>query len=242
MTETASTSLLPLHLRKACAERAGKQVAGPIDLVIEGRGLTTIIGPNGAGKTSLLKMLHGLLPLASGELSWKGAAPRPRAGQGFVFQTPVMLRRSVIENLTYPLRLHGIAKAQARAAAAHWLAKVGLTGMSEHPARGLSGGERQKLALARALIRAPELLLLDEPCANLDGAATHAIEKILRDARAEGTRIVMTTHDLGQARRLADDVLFIFRGKIHEKGAAEGFFAAPETPEARAFLKGDIVR
>ncbi len=237
----SAQSILPLELSAARVERAGKQVAGPIDLVIEGRGLTTIIGPNGAGKTSLLKMLHGLLPLAAGELRWQGDAAGPRAGQGFVFQTPVMLRRSVLENLTYPLRLHGEGKAAARDKAARWLARVGLAGMAAHPARSLSGGERQKLALARALIRAPELLLLDEPCANLDGAATQAIEEILSKARAGGTRIVMTTHDLGQARRLADDVLFIFRGRIHEAGAAERFFAGPETGEARAFLKGDIV-
>ena len=233
--------LLPLELRAARVERAGKPVAGPIDLIVEGRGLTTIIGPNGAGKTSLLKMLHGLLPLAGGALHWRGAAKGLRAGQGFVFQTPVMLRRTVLENLTYPLRLHGMSRTEAREQAALWLGKVGLAGLAGHPARGLSGGERQKLALARALIRTPELLLLDEPCANLDGAATQAIEEILHAARAEGTRIVMTTHDLGQARRLADDVLFIFRGQIHERGGAEGFFDAPQTAEARAFLKGDIV-
>ncbi|HHB81362.1 MAG TPA: ATP-binding cassette domain-containing protein, partial [Aliiroseovarius sp.] len=156
--------------------------------------------------------------------------------------TPVMLRRSVLDNLIYPLRLHGVDKAAARDKAALWLAKVGLAGMGAHPARGLSGGERQKLALARALVREPELLLLDEPCANLDGAATHAIEEILRTARAEGTRIVMTTHDLGQARRLADEVLFILGGKIHESGPAEPFFASPGTEAARAFLKGDIIR
>jgi len=235
-------TLLPLELRAARLERGGNQVAGPIDLVIDGHGLTTIIGPNGAGKTSLLKMLHGLLPLAGGDLRWRGAAQGPRAGQGFVFQTPVMLRRSVADNLAYPLRLHGMSRTEAQGKVAHWLGKVGLAGMGHHPARGLSGGERQKLALARALIRAPELLLLDEPCANLDGAATHAIEQILRTARAEGTRIIMTTHDLGQARRLADDVVFIFRGKVHEARAAEAFFAEPQTAEARAFLNGDIVK
>ncbi len=235
-------TLLPLELHNARVKRAGKQVVGPIELVIEGQGLTTIIGPNGAGKTSLLKMLHGLLPLASGKLVWQGDAPGPRSGQGFVFQTPVMLRRSVMDNLVYPLRLHGKGRSAAKDLAAHWLAKVGLNGMGRHPARSLSGGERQKLALARALIRAPELLLLDEPCANLDGAATQAIEEILHTARTEGTRIVMTTHDLGQARRLADDVLFIFRGRIHEKGGALRFFDRPETDEARTFLKGGIVK
>lgn len=237
-----SRSLLPLELRAARAERAGKRVAGPVDLVIAGRGLTCVIGPNGAGKTSLLKMLHGLLPLSAGELRWQGAPEGLRTRQGFVFQTPVMLRRSVLENLAYPLRLHGLGRTAARARAAHWLERVGLAALGDHPARGLSGGERQKLALARALVREPELLLLDEPCANLDGAATHAIEEILQAARREGTRIVMTTHDLGQARRLADEVLFVIHGKIHESGPAGRFFEAPRTGEARAFLNGEIVR
>ncbi len=236
------SGLLPLRLERAILKRGGQIVAGPIDLCIDGQGLSCIIGPNGAGKTSLLKMLHGLLPLDTGRLTWRGDAPRPRRDQGFVFQTPVMLRRSVAANLTYPLRLRGIDKATARARAAAWLDKVGLGQMAGHPARKLSGGERQKLALARALIGEPELLLLDEPCANLDGQATHAIEELLRAARAGGTRIVMTTHDLGQARRLADEVLFIYRGRIHERGPADSFFAGAETPEARAFLKGDIVK
>ena len=245
----SAASRLPLRLERACIAHSDGYAVGPIDLTIEGTGLTTVIGPNGAGKTSLLKMLHGLLPLSRGSLRWAGtggasgrARNSPRAGQGFVFQTPVMLRRSVLDNLTYPLLLHGTPRAEARNRARHWLDKVGLAHMAGHRARGLSGGERQKLALARALIRAPELLLLDEPCANLDGQATHAIEEILRAARAEGTRIVMTTHDLGQARRLADDVLFIHHGKIHEAAPAERFFAGPETAEARAFLRGEIVK
>ncbi len=241
-TARSGQSLMPLRLSRAILRQGAATLAGPIDLTVEGRGLSCIIGPNGAGKTSILKMLHGLAPLASGRLDWQGGAPGPRAGQGFVFQTPVMLRRSVAENLTYPLRLAGMDRTAARARAGIWLQKVGLAGMGEQPARGLSGGERQKLALARALIREPELLLLDEPCANLDGQATQAIEELLQEARAGGTRIVMTTHDLGQARRLADEVLFIYRGRIHERGPAPGFFSDCETPEAQAFLKGDIVK
>ena len=242
MSAPGASGLLPLRLDNAVLRRGGRVVAGPIDLTIEGRGLTCVIGPNGAGKTSLLKMLHGLLPLHQGRLDWQGGAPGPRAGQGFVFQTPVMLRRTVLDNLAYPLRLRGLGRKAARARAEHWLEKVGLTGMGAHPARGLSGGERQKLALARALVPEPELLLLDEPCANLDGQATHAIEELLHAARDEGTRIVMTTHDLGQARRLADEVLFIHRGRIHEHSPASEFFAGCKTGEARAFLRGDIVR
>ncbi len=232
---------LPLRLEGAVLERGGARVAGPIDLSIEGTGITVLMGPNGAGKTSLLRMLHGLVPLAAGRLHWQGRCP-PRARQGYVFQTPVMLRRTVLENVTYPLRLHGMGRQAARGQALEWLERVGLAPLARHPARRLSGGERQKLALARALVREPELLLLDEPCANLDGAATHAIEQILTDVRAGGTRIVMSTHDMGQARRLADDILFVLGGQIHESGPAEAFFAGPETAAARAFLAGDLIR
>ncbi len=236
---TATT--LPIQLKGATVQRKGKVIVGPIDLSVEGRGITMVIGPNGAGKTSILRMLHGLDALSEGSLHWQGGAKRVRKKQGYVFQTPVLLRRNVLENLVYPLKLRGMARVKATKHAMDALAHVGLNTFAQHAARTLSGGERQKLALARALIMEPELLLLDEPCASLDGNATKAIEAILISARKTGTRILMTTHDMGQARRLADDVLFIVKGKIHEAGTAETFFAAPETPEARAFLNGDIL-
>ncbi len=234
-------ALPPLRLSGAALRRQGKLIAGPLDLTIEGTGLTIIMGPNGSGKTSLLRMLHGLEKLSQGSLSWPGREGNLHAWQGFVFQAPVMLRRNVLANLTYPLRLQRVGRAEAGKRALDWLGRVGLEDTATRPARALSGGERQKLALARALIRKPEILLLDEPCASLDGAATRAIEDILLSVRNEGTRIVMATHDMGQARRLADDILFIVNGRIHEAGKAADFFAAPKTPEARAFLQGDIV-
>jgi tungstate transport system ATP-binding protein len=122
-----------------------------------------------------------------------------------------------------------------------WLNIIGLTDAIDAPAQRLSGGEKQKLALARALICQPKLLFLDEPSANLDGRSTREIERILIDARDAGTRIILATHDLGQARRLANDAVFLLSGQVHEAGPAETFFATPKMPETKAFFAGDIV-
>ena len=161
--------------------------------------------------------------------------------QAFVFQRPVMLRRTVLENLIYPLKVRGTSKREARKSAVAWAAKIGLSDMIDRSALVLSGGEQQKLALARALITAPKVLFLDEPCAALDGRATREVEVILQAAKQNGTRLILSTHDMGQARRLADEMLFMLGGKIHEFGPADTFFEAAQTASARAFLKGDIV-
>jgi tungstate transport system ATP-binding protein len=158
-----------------------------------------------------------------------------------VFQRPVMLRRTVEENLIYPLRIRGVSSADARDRAHDWAGRVGLEGMMTRTAPSLSGGEQQKLALARALITDPKVVFLDEPCASLDGRAMREIEDILAAASADGTRLIMSTHDMGQARRLADDVVFLLHGKVHERTDAANFFLTPRTPQGRAFLRGDIV-
>ena len=234
-------SILPLTLTQATVSRGDKRLLGPVDLTVKAGGLTIVLGPNGAGKSTLLRLMHGLEPPTSGRLRY--AAPRGQAyaQQAFVFQTPVMLRRSVLGNLSYPLTAHGMSRGEAEQQALTWLKTLGLDTHANQRASQLSGGERQKLALARALIRKPELLFLDEPCANLDGAATRDIERLISEARSAGTRIIMATHDLGQARRLADDVLFIHQGLIHEQAKATVFFDAPQTPEARGFIQGDLI-
>jgi tungstate transport system ATP-binding protein len=158
-----------------------------------------------------------------------------------VFQRPVLLRRSVLANVLYPLSLAGIAAREAEGLARSALEMVGLAALADRPARRLSGGEQQRLALARAAALGPEVLFLDEPCASLDPAATRAVEEIITTLVARGTKIVMTTHDLGQARRLAGDVVFLHRGRVREHGEAAAFFATPTTPEAAAFLRGDLV-
>jgi tungstate transport system ATP-binding protein len=234
-------SILPLRVSAASVRRRGKRLIGPVDLEVGINGFTVVIGPNGAGKTSLLRLLHGLERPGGGEVLWGVDEIEARVHQAYVFQSPIMMRRSALDSVAYALRVHGVSRRRARERAREWLEKVGLAGAADRPAKVLSGGERQKLALARALIREPQILFLDEPCASLDGSATREIEAILDEALRHGVRVLMSTHDMGQARRLATEVLFMHKGLIHEAAPAEAFFADPATAEARAFLKGDIL-
>lgn len=228
-----------LTTRGATVRARGKILIGPVDLTLSPQGVSIIIGPNGAGKTTLLKMLYGIARLADGAITWHSA--NDHLPQAFVFQSPVMLRRTVRDNIAYPLQLAGIGKRSAHERAEDWAARIGLQAVVNAPARQLSGGERQKLAVARALITDPKVLFLDEPCAFLDGRATREVEAILQAAAQAGTRLIMSTHDLGQARRLATDIIFVQGGRVRETGPAVAFFAAPETDTAQAFLRGDIV-
>lgn len=234
-------SMFPLKVTGAETRRRGKVIVGPIDLHIEGTGTTVIIGPNGSGKTTLLRLLHGTARLHAGTITWQQPTEQARSAQSFVFQRPVMLRRSVVDNIAYPLIIRGIAKAKALGLARAWADRVGLTEMQDRAATSLSGGEQQKLALARAFITDPQVVFLDEPTASLDGRATAAIEAILQTQKSSGTRLILSTHDMGQARRLADDVIFLRGGQVHETAPAPDFFDAPKTDAARAFLIGDIV-
>ncbi|WP_296429332.1 ATP-binding cassette domain-containing protein [Yoonia sp.] len=230
--------MFPLTLDQVLVRRRGKAVIGPTNLVLQPDGPTIIIGPNGSGKTTLLRVMHGIERVTSGTVAWQHNDPSQHA---FVFQSPIVLRRSVYENLAYPLRLIQTPKPEVAQAVDHWLERIGLADMRHSPALRLSGGERQKLAIARALIRKPQVLFLDEPCANLDGHATREIEALLQEATAAGTRLVMSTHDMGQARRLAQELVFMLGGKVHDVGDAETLFTSPANKELSAFLRGDIV-
>ncbi|PWJ21742.1 ATP-binding cassette domain-containing protein [Jannaschia seohaensis] len=232
-------SLLPLRLEGAALVRRGRTLVGPIDLDLPAGDVTAVIGPNGSGKTSLLRMMHGLQP-ARGRIRWSVPEAEARQRQAFVFQRPIVLRRSVAANLAYPLRLRGVPREEARARADEQARRFDLTTLLTQPAPSLSGGELQRLALARALITEPELLFADEPCAALDGRATRAVETHLARA-ASRTTLVLATHDMGQARRIATRVIFLLHGRVHETGPADAFFSDPQTEAARAFLRGDIV-
>lgn len=236
-----SQSQLPVSLSEASVRRGGKTLLGPVTHRIGISGITVIIGPNGSGKTTLLRALHGLERVTSGTITWSLPEAEARSRQAYVFQTPIMLRRSVLANLSFPLTLCGQDRRSAEALARDWAGRIGLAHLLDTQAPRLSGGERQKLALARALIRQPEVLFLDEPSANLDGRSTREIESLLLHAAAQGTRILMATHDMGQARRLASDALFMLQGRIHEHGPAAQFFGAPRTSTLGAFLNGDII-
>jgi tungstate transport system ATP-binding protein len=233
------SSALPLRAEGLGFAAGGVEIIRGLDLLLEPGAPTLILGPNGAGKSVLLRLLHGLLRPTAGTLRWSVPEAEARRRQAMVFQRPVMLRRSALANAAYPLRLAGVAEADARARAA--LERVGLASLTDRAARLLSGGEQQRLALARAWALAPEVLFLDEPTAALDPAATRQVEEIVAAIAASGTKVVMTTHDLGQARRLAGDVLLLLQGRINARAPADIFFRDPPTPEAAAFLRSDLV-
>ena len=234
-------SVFPMTASGAVVRRGGQRLLGPIDLRLDGSGVTVIIGPNGSGKTTLLRLLHGLERCREGCVDWAVDRDSALSRQAFVFQTPIMMRRTVRENLVYPLRLRGASRADIAEKGDAWLKRVDLAAAALQRASTLSAGERQKLSIARALIAAPELLILDEPSANLDSRSTREIERILTGQNKAGTRIIMATHDMGQARRLGDHVIFMLNGLVHEEGPAERFFKGAQTDAGRAFLAGDIV-
>lgn len=237
----APATILPLETQGLGFAVGATRILSDVTLFIAPGAPTIIIGPNGAGKSVLLRLLHGLLTPSAGHVRWGGQTGDAARRQAMVFQRPVLLRRSAVANVLYPLRLAGIPAGQRAARAAEALALVGLSALAERPARRLSGGEQQRLALARAAATGAEVLFLDEPCASLDPGATRAVEQIVSSLAARGTKIVMTTHDLGQARRLAGDVVFLHAGRVVERAPAETFFAGPATPEAAAFLRGDLL-
>jgi tungstate transport system ATP-binding protein len=234
-------TILPLSARELVFEAGGRRLIDAVSFSLEAGSRTVILGPNGAGKSLLLRLCHGLLRPTGGTVRWHGRAPEPRRRQAMVFQQPVMLRRSTAANLSYVLASHGVPRDDRPRLLADALARTGLTHLARTPARVLSAGEQQRLALARAWISDPEVIFLDEPTASLDPAATRAVEDIVVAIHDAGAKVVLTTHDLGQARRLAHDVMFLHRGRILERGPADAFFARPATPEARAFIAGELI-
>ena len=233
--------LFPITLNKAEVRRKGKRLLGPIDHTLDAHGITVILGPNGAGKTTLLRVMHGVERLSSGRADWAVPTATAQSKQAYVFQTPIMLRRTGGENLRYPLKLAGLDKSTSLSLVADWAARIGLSDALGQRATRLSGGEKQKLAIARALITKPQVLFLDEPCANLDGASTREIEALLLSAHTQGTQIIMTTHDVGQMRRLGQHAMFMMHGNIVEHGPMTDLLNTPNTPQLRAYLAGDIV-
>jgi len=234
----AGVSLLPLVLDRVSYAVNGTALIHELNLTLSAGSRTVILGPNGAGKSLALRLCHGLLKPTAGRVRWAGAfTGDPMRRQAMVFQRPVMLRRSALANVAYGLKLAGMGRTERTDRARSMLDRVGLLGLADRPARSMSGGEQQRVALARAWALQPEVLFLDEPTASLDPAASRAVEAIIQAIHEAGTKIVMTTHNLGQARRLADEILFLDRGRLVERTAANRFFSAPATPEARAFLR-----
>ena len=236
-----TSPLLPACVKNLTfTSEKGQTLIDDLSMDLKPNAISVIMGPNGAGKSLLLRLLHGLIPPASGIIKWGGNPMNDaiRRRQAMVFQRPVMLRRSVAANIDFAIKLRGVASHNQRQQA---LSAVDLANKANQPAKSLSGGEQQRLALARALTTDPAILFLDEPTANLDPASTAAIEKIMRAAHKDGTKIVLVSHDLGQARRLAHEIIFMHRGRIIEQTPATQFFNDPVSKQSKDFLAGRLV-
>ena len=234
-------SLLPLTLRDVSFAARGRTILDRVSLRLEPGARAFVLGPNGAGKSVLLRVMHGLLAPTAGEVRWSSEeAPGKPRRQAMVFQRPVLFRRSALGNLRFALAVAGVPAAERDRRALDALARVGLSSIAHQPARVLSGGEQQRLALARAWMLEPEVLFLDEPTANLDPGSTREIERVIGAIHAAGTTIVMVTHNLGQAQRLAGEILFLHGGRLAERASAADFFRQPATAEAAAYLEGEL--
>lgn len=237
----ANLSELPVVFDSASVRAGGVGILDRISFRIDPGAPTLLVGPNGAGKSTLIRLGMGLVAPSEGRVSWGGRTNSDGSRRAMVFQRPVMLRRTAAANIAYALASAGVPRSERPRRVEELLANVGLERLADRPARRLSGGEQQRLALARALARDPEILFLDEPTASLDPAATKAVEDIVKAAANAGVKIVMASHDLGQARRLAGDVVFLAGGRLIEHTEAEQFFSSPSTAAAAAFLRGDLV-
>lgn len=235
----ASGSVFPLVLDQVSFSPKVFPIVDRVSLAIDGGVRTVILGANGAGKSVLMRLMHGLLVPTSGRITWCGRDARPDV-QAMVFQRPVLLRTSALRNVAYGLKLAGVPHAERMERARLALERVGLARLAQRPARVLSGGEQQRLALARAWALEPRILFLDEPTASLDPTAAREVEQVIREIAASGCKIVMTTHNLGQARRLADEIIFLHRGRVMEYTPVNVFFRAPRSVEADAFIKGEL--
>jgi tungstate transport system ATP-binding protein len=235
----AEIDMVQVRARGLGVRLGGHDALRDVDLDIETGARLAILGANGAGKSVLLRALHGLIAPTQGSVDWGGSG-RPPPTQAMVFQRPVMLRRSALANIEYGLAVNGAAAAEARRLARAALERVGLAHIGERPARVLSGGEQQRVALARAWALEPWLLFLDEPTASLDPAAAAEVERIVARIHGTGAAVVMTTHNLGLARRLATEIVFLHEGRVTERTPAARFFTAPSSPEAQRFLQEEL--
>lgn len=233
--------LLPLVLDQVSFVAGRRTILDRVSLTLTAGTRTALLGPNGAGKSVLLRLMHGLIPPTSGAVRWNDEdAGSLRRRQAMVFQRPVLFRRSALANLRFALAVAGVPRVEREHRARNALARVGLSPIADQPALRLSGGEQQRLALARAWMLAPDVLFLDEPTANLDPGSTAEIERIVQAIHDGGTKIVLVTHNLGQAKRLADEIVFLSGGRLRERSEAARFFRRPTTAEALAYLEGEL--
>jgi tungstate transport system ATP-binding protein len=231
--------IFPLRARNLTVRFGESTVLQRVAFELPEGGRVAVLGANGSGKSILLRTLHGLIQPTAGEITWAGSAWRPRE-QAMVFQHPVVLRRSALANIEYALAVNGISGQKRRERAREAIERVALGYTADRPARVLSGGEQQRLALARAWALSPRVLFLDEPTANLDPRAATEVERVIGEIHASGTAIVIATHALGLARRVAEEVVLLSDGEVAERSHVATFFTHPETPEGENFLKGEL--
>jgi tungstate transport system ATP-binding protein len=245
--QRTAPTMLPLRVDHADVSIGGKQILNDITLTIQPGTRTVILGANGAGKSTLLRLLHGLVAPGSGTavnaLGESLTRTDLRANDAMLFQRPIMLRTSAIGNVTYAARqLRDALTGEAlRAAAASALNAVGLAELADRPARVLSGGEQQRVAFARALVRQPQVMYLDEPTASLDPQSARQIEALILEASARGVTIVMTTHNIAQAKRIGSHIVLLNEGQVAEHTPSAQFFAQPSSAAGRTFLEGEAV-
>lgn len=239
MDTTASD--LPIEFVDVHVRAGATSILDGVSLTISAGAPTVLIGPNGAGKTTVLRAAMGIIAPTVGDIAWGARREPVKARQAIVFQRPVMLRRTCEANIRYALAAANVPKALRDHRTAELLRLVGLEGLASRPARRLSGGEQHRVALARALARDPAVLFLDEPTASLDPGATKEIEDIISAVSVRGVKVVMATHDLGEARRLAGEIILMHQGRVLEKASAEQFFTAPATDAARRFVAGELL-
>ena len=214
----------------------GKALLQNTSLSLSGEGITVLLGANGAGKTIFLKLLAGLLTPCSGTITSNKKTLAIKTCS-FVSQEPVILRRTVLKNMLFVLQR---ITPEESTLAKELLRMMGLNNKENQNALTLSAGERQRLCLARAIITNPEILLLDEPTANIEPNSTTLIEKYLIQKVRSFRKIFFVTHDINQARRLADEIVFIDTGRVIEHSSSETFFKNPKTKEARKYISGKI--
>ncbi len=238
----SEVNVLPLHVKNLQITKKGNTLLNDVTLSIESNEVTVILGPNGAGKSLLLRSAHGLEILSNGSLQWNTHVPQPQhSWRAYIFQKPVLLRRSVRANLEYVLSLHNINKSNYASLINSALEHTGLSQLADRNARVLSGGEQQRLNIARAWVLQPKVILLDEPTAELDPNGTAAIERLIKTIAQQGTKIIMSTHDLGQAHRLANDIVFLHQGRLVEHTPANSFFEQPQSKMAQDFIAGKLL-
>ena len=238
----APEDILPLTAEGLTFEAGGKQILSRLNFRLEGESPSFIIGPNGAGKSVLLRLCHGLLQPTAGEVVWAATAEaKPSLQQAMVIQRPVMFRRSVRANVEYALFVRGIHGHERQRHVTRALEETGLANLAEQPARVLSIGEQQRLALARVWALHPRVLFLDEPTAHLDPSSTRMVEDIITRIFESGTKIIMTSHDMGQVQRLADEILFLHGGHLIEQTSVDKFFSQPRTREGKLFVEGNLL-